>query len=129
MGLGTLDDGIQLLDVYQTSNWKKYKEFQCPSNPQNRGGSGAFSYGYNLNLVVNGVGRNYNTLRSDMIVVHCANHYAPADPVSGGVSGNACNPGIHGDGFDNYLFTDGHIEKSDSFKKKASGSPPWLSLY
>lgn len=126
MGIGTLDDGIQLLDMYHGSTWYKYKQFSCPGNTQRQSGSGRFDYGYNLNLVVPAP-LNHNTVTGDMIIVHCANHYAPTDATFG-VSGRVCNPGIHG-GFDNYLFADGHVEKSDAFHKKAGDSPPWLSTY
>ena len=119
MGLGTLDDGIKLVDEYQGSNWSKYQQFDCPANTQSQNGGGKFDYGYNLKCE----GRNCNTVRSDMIVVHCANHFAPSP-----VNTRAANPGIHG-GLDNYLFADGHVEYSDAFYKKASDKPPWLSVY
>jgi len=128
MGLGTLDDGLELLDLYQGASWHLYQQFDCPGNSQSRSGSGRFDYGYNLKcLHDDGTGRNANTVRSDMIVVHCANHYAPTDPTYG-VSGRTCNPGIHS-GFDNYLFADGHVENSNAFYKKVADKPPWLSLY
>jgi len=120
MGLGTLDDHIRLLTEYQGPNWRLYKQFDCPSNNQRSFGSGQFDYGYNLKCE----GRNFNTMKaSDMVVIHCANHYAPA-----GITGRTANPGIH-DGFDNYLFGDGHVERSMAFWKKAATVPPWLSLY
>ena len=58
-----------------------------------------------------------------MIVVHCANHYAP-DPVTG----RSANPGVH-IGFDNYLFADGHVEQSNAYYKKVADKPPWLAVY
>jgi len=121
MDLGTLDDGIQLLNVYQTSEWRHYKIFDDPGNMQTRRGGGRFDYGYNRNCE----GRNVNTVRApNMIVLHCANHYAP-NPVNG----RTANPGIHEKKFDNYLFADGHVETSDSFHKKASDVEPWLADY
>ncbi|KPJ52341.1 MAG: hypothetical protein AMS16_06470 [Planctomycetes bacterium DG_58] len=123
MGIGTLDDGIKLVDEYQGKNWSKYQQFDCPANTQSVSGGGRFDYGYNLNCE----GRNANTVRSDMIVVHCANHFAPKDATYG-VSGRSCNPGVHG-GLDNYLFADGHVENSSAFYKKAADKPPWLSVY
>jgi prepilin-type N-terminal cleavage/methylation domain-containing protein len=120
MSLGTLDDGIQLLNEFRGPNWNLYRQFDCPSNTLVGGGSGQFPYGYNLNCV----GLNYNTLKaSDMVVVHCANHFAPGD-----ITGRTANPGIH-DGFDNYLFADGHWQASDAFYKKLSTESPWLSKY
>jgi len=121
MDLGTLDDGTRLLNVYHTSDWYRYMVFDCPGNTQTRRGDGRFDYGYNLNCD----GKNWNTLRpADMVVVHCANHYAP-----GGITGRTANPGIHEEGFDNYLFADGHVELSNSFHKNASDASPWLSRY
>ena len=123
MSIGKLDDGMQLLDEYQGRNWSRYQQFDCPANTQSRSGAGRFDYGYNLNCE----GRNCNTVRSDMILIHCANHYAPKDPTYG-VSGRTCNPGVHV-GFDNYLFADGHVENSNALYKKAADKPPWLSVY
>ena len=120
MNLGSLDDGIRLLTIFQGPSWRTYKQFDCPSNGQSGTGSGQFDYGYNLNCV----GRNYNTMKaSDMVVLHCANHYAPV-----GITGRTANPGIH-DGFDNYLYGDGHVGASNSFYKKLATESPWLSLY
>ena len=59
-----------------------------------------------------------------MIIVHCGNHYAP-NPVNQRVA----NPGIHENGFDNYLFGDGHVESSDSYYKVADDKKPWLAVW
>jgi prepilin-type processing-associated H-X9-DG protein len=121
MDMGSLDDGIQLLNEFQGPRWgRRYKQFDCPANGQTAAGGGHFDYGYNMNCP----GRNHNTVKADMIVVHDANTYAP-DPASG----RTANPGIHNDGFDNYLFSDGHVEPSNGLYKKAATEPPWLSLY
>jgi len=121
MDLGTLDDGIQLLDVYQTSEWRKYKIFDCPGNDQNQSGSGRFDYGYNLNCV----GRTRSTVRaSNLVLLHCANHYAPSP-----VNGRTANPGIHEKGFDNFLFADGHVQSNNSYYKKAADVEPWTADY
>jgi len=125
MDMGTLDDKKQLLDLYQTGVWRKYAVFDCPGNGQKQRGSGRFDYGYNRNCVENDAGRNINTIRgTDMILVHCANHYAP-NPVNG----RNANPGIHENGFDNYLFGDGHVENSNAHYKRASNKKPWLATW
>lgn len=120
MGLGTLDDGIRLLDEYHGPNWHKYKQFDCPENSQVAGAGRRFDYAYNCNIM----NLNHNTVKSDMIVVHDGKRYAPP-----AVTGPGANPGIHSDRFDNYLFSDGHVESSNSFYKKAADESPWLSQY
>jgi prepilin-type processing-associated H-X9-DG protein len=60
---------------------------------------------------------------SDMVVVHCANHYAPPD-----INGRTANPGIH-DGFDNFLFADGHCEANKTYYMNLTNASPWMSLY
>lgn len=120
LNLGKLDDTYQVVDLFQGPDWIKYKQFQCPANRMTTGGGGRFSYGYNLNCS----GLNQNTVKADMIVLHCANHYGPSP-----VNGRLANPGNHGDGFDSYLFSDGHVEKSNTFYKTAANKAPWISVY
>ncbi len=121
LNMGKLDDGgMRLTMLYKGPDWPKYKLFDCPANMNATADGFRFSYGYNTNCA----GRSQNVVRADMIVLHCANNYAPSP-----VTGRPSNPGIHGDGFDNYLFTDGHVDKSNSFYKIAANKPPWLSTY
>ena len=121
LDLGTLDDGRRLLDEYHGPDWERYSVFDCPGNRQTERGGGRFDYAYNRNCA----GRNVNTLRAaEMVLLHCANHYAP-DPVNGRIA----NPGIHENGFDNYLFGDGHVENSDTHYKRAADDMPWLATW
>ena len=120
MAIGSLDDGIEVLTLYKGPDWGKYKVFTCPANNQHPTTLGQFDFGYNTKCA----GLNENTVTADMVVVHCANHYAPT-PVNGKTS---C-PGIHGDHFDNFLYSDGHVDKSDSNYKAAETGPPWLAQY
>jgi len=120
MDMGKLTDTVRLLTEFRGPNWYLYRQFDCPANTLNDSGNGHFPYGYNLNCVA----RNYNTMKaSDMVVVHCANHYAPTD-----ITGRTANPGIHS-GFDNYLFSDGHCAASNVYYKNLSNVSPWLSVY
>jgi prepilin-type N-terminal cleavage/methylation domain-containing protein/prepilin-type processing-associated H-X9-DG protein len=118
---GTMDDDKKLVGLYNSDEWSKWQLFDCPANDQRSRGGGRFDYAYNVKCE----NRNYNTLRApDMILVHCGTFYAP-DPVNG----REANPGVHENGFDNYLFCDGHVQPSNSFYKKSDTGPPWLAEY
>ncbi len=122
MSLGAKDDGVKLLNIYKQpgQGWDKYKVFADPANNQQFKTQGMFDYAYNVKCS----GLNHNTMRADMIVVHCGNYYAPNPP-----NGQVACPGIHGDHFDDFLFSDGHIEKSDAYYKLPPDGPPWLAVY
>jgi cobalt-zinc-cadmium efflux system protein len=76
----------------------------------------------NINVVDAVLKPTYDTMRSDMIIVHDGRHYAPNPP-----NDIAANPGIHSK-FDNYLHADGSVDHSDRYSQDAANKPPWLSL-